>query len=73
MYWYDSTLVSGLPHSSYSLVVSGIEASSMVVTTSTTGTCDRITSSLSGAMLAIAPISRPPALPPYAATRSGAA
>ena len=50
-----------------------MDSSSIVVTTSTNGTCATSTRYFSGARLATAPISRPPALPPMAATRSGAA
>src|SRR3546814_10409495 len=62
-----------MPHSSYSFVVSGMLASSIVVTTSTNGIRDRITAYRSGARFAIALISRLQALPPWAATRTGAA
>jgi hypothetical protein len=54
-------LFAGLPHSSYSKVVSGIEASSIVVTTSTKGTCAMMTL-YPGAMFATAhqQAARPP-------------
>ena len=55
----------------YSLVVSGSEASSIVLITSTNGTCATTALNRSGRMLATAPISRPPALPPWITSRSG--
>ena len=56
----------GFPHSSYSPVVNGIVSSSIVVTTSTNGTCAIIPLYNSGALLAITPINSPPADPPSA-------
>ena len=61
-----------MPHSSYSITVSGIVASSIVVTTSTNGTSATTAAKRSGRMLTTAPISNPPALPPLMARRSGA-
>ena len=60
----------GLPHSMYSLVVSGRLASSMVFMTSTNGTCATTARNDAGRMLATAPTSSPPALPPWMASRS---
>ena len=62
---------SGLPHSSYSMTVSGSVASSIVVRLSTNGTPATTPPNASGARLATAPISRPPALPPSATSTSG--
>ena len=59
----------GSPHSSHSGGVSGRLASSIVASTSTNGTSAMISANRSGARLATAPISRPPALPPCATTR----
>ena len=55
----------------YSLVVSGSDASSIVLITSTNGTCATTALNRSGRMLTTAPISRPPALPPWITSRSG--
>jgi hypothetical protein len=54
----------GLPHSGHSGGVSGSVSSSMVLSTSTNGTSATMPANRSGAMLATAPISMPPALPP---------
>ena len=60
---------SGLPHSGHSRGVSGRVSSSMVLRTSTNGTSARMPAKRSGSMLAMAPISMPPALPPCATIR----
>ena len=54
----------------YSLVVSGSDASSIVLITSTNGTCATTALNRSGRMLVTAPISRPPAEPPSIIRRS---
>src|SRR6266702_3777430 len=61
MYAYTSGSCSGSPHSSHSVTVSGSDGSRIVVSASTNGTCATIPAKVSGAMLATAPISRPPA------------
>ena len=62
--------MAGLPHSSYSNVVNGIEASDIVVRTSTKGTPERMPLYNPGSILIIPPINKPPALPPLAKTLS---
>ena len=62
--------VIGLPHSVHSGGVSGSVSSSIVLMTSTKGTSAMMPPKFSGAMLAIAPISMPPAEPPCATMRS---
>ena len=57
--------VIGLPHSGHSGGVSGRLSSSMVFSTSTNGTSATMPANSSGARLATAPISMPPALPPW--------
>ena len=59
----------GLPHSGHSGGVSGRVSSSIVVSTSTNGTSAMMPRKRSGAILATAPISMPPALPPWATMR----
>ena len=54
----------GLPHSGHSGGVSGRVSSSMVFSTSTNGTSAMMPAKRSGARLATAPISMPPAEPP---------
>ena len=71
MYAYTSASCSGSPHSSHSITVSGSDGSRIVVSASTNGTSARMPANSSGARLATAPISRPPALPPSATSRSG--
>ena len=51
----------GLPHSSHSLVVKGIEESTMVAATSTNGTPRMATLNVSGDWFMVAPIRSPPA------------
>src|SRR5450759_2009484 len=60
----------GLPHCSHSCAVSGMDASSMVLMTSTKGTSATMVRRRSGRRLATTPITSPPALPPLAASRS---
>ncbi|PWN01643.1 hypothetical protein DJ010_16490 [Nocardioides silvaticus] len=60
----------GSPHSSHSVTVSGIDASSIVLTTSTNGTSATTARQRSGRWLNTAPCSRPPALSPRVAIRS---
>src|SRR3954447_98683 len=72
MYSYTSADSIGLPHSSHSVTVSGNEGSRIELSGSTNGTCATIPAKSSGARLAIAPISRPPAEPPRATRRSAA-
>ena len=55
----------GLPHSGHSGGVSGSVSSSIVVSTSTKGTSAMSPANSSGAMFATAPISMPPAEPPW--------
>ena len=62
-------LAIGLPHSGHSGGVSGRVSSSMVLSTSTKGTSAMMAAKSSGAMLATAPMSMPPADPPWAAIR----
>src|SRR5688572_31868352 len=69
MYSYAG-LSFGLPHSMYSLVVSGNVASSIVLSTSTNGTCDTTALNRSGRRLLTTPINNPPALPPSITSRS---
>ena len=64
-------MFAGLPHSSYSNVVRGIDGSDIVVKTSTKGTPDSIPLYSSGSKFTTAPINKPPALPPLAKTFSG--
>ena len=64
MYSYSSFFF-GLPHSSNSPTVSGSVSSSMVLMTSTNGTWETTALKRSGRRLVTAPISRPPALPPF--------
>ena len=71
MYAYTSGSVIGLPHSSHSSAESGSSGSRMVVRASTNGTAATIAAYFSGARLATAPISSPPAEPPMAAIRAG--
>ncbi len=71
MYAYASADSSGLPHSSHSVTVSGSDGSRMVLSTSTNGTSATMPANASGAWLATAPMSRPPADPPRATSRSG--
>ena len=71
MYSYTAGSVIGLPHSSHSSADSGSSGSRMVVRASTNGTAATIAAYFSGARLATAPISRPPAEPPMAAIRAG--
>src|SRR4051794_18835999 len=61
----------GFPHSMYSCVVSGSVGSSIVLITSTKGTYATTALKRSGRMFAIAPISRPPALPPLTISFDG--
>ena len=61
--------VIGLPHSGHSGGVSGSVSSSMVFSTSTNGTSATMPANSSGARLATAPISMPPALPPWPTMR----
>src|SRR5580658_1802127 len=63
----------GSPHSSHSLMVSGISGSSMVVTQSTNGTSATTARQRRGAIENTAPWSRPPAESPRETIRSGAA
>src|SRR5262245_1264522 len=72
MYAYTSGSPRGLPHSSHSVTVSGSDGSRMVFSASTNGTCATIPANASGARLATAPMSSPPAEPPRA-TRPGGA
>ena len=69
MYAYSAAFF-GLPHWIHSPVVSGIEASSIVLMTSTNGTSATTALNRSGRRLVTAPISRPPALPPLMVIRS---
>ena len=59
----------GLPHSGHSGGVSGRVSSSMVLSTSTNGTSATMPANNSPARLATAPISMPPALPPWPTMR----
>ena len=59
----------GLPHSGHSGGVRGSVSSSMVLSTSTNGTCAMTPPQRSGRRLAMAPISMPPAEPPWAMIR----
>ncbi len=54
----------------YSLVVSGRDASSIVLITSTNGTAAMTALNRSGRMLTTAPIKSPPAEPPWIISRS---
>src|SRR5207247_11166858 len=63
--------IRGLPHCSHSCAVSGSDASSIVLITSTNGTSATTARNRSGRMLTTAPIKSPPALPPFATRRSG--
>ena len=63
----------GSPHSSHSLMVSGMSGSSMVVTQSTNGTSATTARQRRGAIENTAPCSRPPAESPRETIRSGAA
>ena len=63
----------GSPHSSHSVMVSGMDGSSIVVTTSTNGTSATTARHRSGAMENTAPWSSPPADRPRETIRSGAA
>ena len=71
MYAYTAGSCSGSPHSSHSVTVSGSDGSRIVVSASTNGTCATIPANASGARFTAAPISRPPADPPRATSRSG--
>ena len=66
MYAYASADASGLPHSSHSVTVSGSDGSRMLLSASTNGTSATTPANASGAWLATAPMSRPPAEPPRA-------
>src|SRR3979490_961138 len=59
------SLSIGLPHSGHSGGVSGRVSSSMVLSTSTNGTSATMPANNSPERLATAPISIPPALPPW--------
>jgi len=61
--------VTGLPHSGHSGGVSGSVSSRMVLSTSTNGTSATMPANRSPARLATAPISMPPALPPWPTMR----
>jgi hypothetical protein len=61
--------VIGLPHSGHSGGVSGRVSSSIVFSTSTKGTSETMPAKSSPARLATAPISMPPALPPWPTMR----
>ena len=63
------SLSIGLPHSGHSGGVSGRVSSSMVLSTSTNGTSATMPANNSPARLATAPISMPPALPPWPTMR----
>ena len=67
----SASLAIGLPHSGHSGGVSGKESSSMVLSTSTNGTSATMPLNNSPARLATAPISMPPALPPWPTMRFG--
>src|SRR5215468_10482366 len=71
MYRYTWGSSSGLPHSSHSVTVNGSEGSRIELSASTNGTCATMPENASGARLATAPISRPPAEPPRATSRPG--
>src|SRR6185503_11859123 len=66
-YWVASC---GSPHCCHSCAVSGIDASIIVLITSTKGTSATTALNRSGRMLTTAPINSPPALPPLAMRRS---
>ena len=63
------SLSIGLPHSGHSGGVSGSVSSSIVLSTSTNGTSATMPANNSPARLATAPISMPPALPPWPTMR----
>ena len=63
------SLSIGLPHSGHSGGVSGSVSSSMVLSTSTNGTSATMPANKSPARLATAPISMPPAEPPWPTIR----
>ena len=65
----NSSGLRGSPHSSHSVMVSGMSASSIVVTTSTNGTSATTARHRSGRWLNTAPCRRPPALSPRDASR----
>src|SRR5664280_792539 len=65
----SASLLIGLPHSGHSGGVSGRVSSSMVLSTSTNGTSATIPANNLPARLATAPISMPPALPPWPTMR----
>src|SRR6266403_1525093 len=65
----SASLAIGLPHSGHSGGVNGKESSSMVLSTSTNGTSATMPLNNSPARLATAPISMPPALPPWPTMR----
>ena len=65
--------LTGSPHSSHSLIVSGIVGSDIVVTQSTNGTSAITARQRCGAIENTAPCSRPPADRPRETIRSGAA
>ena len=67
----SAALSIGLPHSGHSGGVSGKVSSSMVLSTSTNGTSATMPANNSPARLATAPISMPPALPPWPTIRFG--
>src|SRR5262245_57413008 len=71
MYAYTSADSRGLPHSSHSVAVSGSVGSRIVDNGSTNGTSATSEPNASGARLATAPISNPPAEPPRPVTFSG--
>src|SRR3981189_2862183 len=65
----SASLAIGLPHSGHSGRVSGGCSSSMVLGTSTNGTSATMPANNSPDRLATAPISMPPALPPWPTMR----
>src|SRR6516162_8082002 len=69
MYAYTCGSCSGSPHSSHSVTVSGSDGSRIVFSASTNGTCVTMPPNVPGDMLAIAPMSSPPAEPPRAISR----
>src|SRR5437667_916343 len=69
MYWKSGALF-GLPHSTYSLVVNGIDASSISFSTSVNGTSAITALNKPGRIFTAAVTSSPPALPPRMTRRS---
>ena len=69
---YTASSWTGSPHSSHSVIVRGRLSSRIVVRQSTNGTSATMARNRSGRRFATAPISKPPALPPRAVSRSGA-